>query len=62
VNRVHLHASMADGFGGMYLFPSVATFAEGTPDVFRQAFDAGDTRMPANLGLSFRTTGPWHEG
>ena len=40
VNRVHLDASMADGFGGVYLFANLADFAAGRPDRFRQAFGA----------------------
>jgi hypothetical protein len=38
MNRVHLDASMADGFGGLYFFGSLADFAAGRPDSFRQAF------------------------
>lgn len=43
MNRVRLDASMADGFGGMYLFANVADFAAGRPDAFRQAFGAINT-------------------
>jgi hypothetical protein len=35
INRVHLDASMADGFGGLYLFASLADFAAGRADMFR---------------------------
>ena len=38
VNRVRLRADVADGFGGVYLFGSVADFLAGSPDQFRQAF------------------------
>lgn len=38
VNRVRLRALSPDGFGGVYLFGSLADFATGQPDSFRQAF------------------------
>jgi Carboxypeptidase regulatory-like domain/TonB dependent receptor len=38
VNHVHENSSALDGFGGLYIFPSVADFAAGRPDQFRQAF------------------------
>ena len=40
LNRVHEDAAMADGFDGLYLFPSLADLAAGRPDQFRQAFGA----------------------
>ncbi len=43
VNRVHLDAVMADGFGGTYIFASLADFAARRPDSFRQAFGSGGT-------------------
>jgi len=43
VNRVHLDAAMADGFGGTYIFASLADFAAGRPDSVRQAFGLADT-------------------
>jgi hypothetical protein len=43
LNRVHLDASMADGFGGMYLFAGLADFAAGRSDSFRQAFGSIET-------------------
>jgi hypothetical protein len=43
VNHVHLDAAMADGFGGTYIFASLADFADGRPDSFRQAFGSVDT-------------------
>jgi outer membrane receptor protein involved in Fe transport len=36
VHRVHLDAAMADGFGGLYLFGSLADFVAGRSDMFRQ--------------------------
>jgi outer membrane receptor protein involved in Fe transport len=45
-NRVHLDASMADGFGGVYIFASLADFAAGRPDSFRQAFGSVDSAYP----------------
>ena len=51
VNRVHLDAGMADGFGGIYLFGSLADFAAGRPDMFRQAFGTVRTSFAVqNLG------------
>ena len=43
VNHVHLDAAVADGFGGTYIFASLADFAAGRPDSFRQAFGSADT-------------------
>lgn len=40
VNHVNLDTSLADGFGGVYIFPSLADFARGQADTFRQAFGA----------------------
>ena len=51
MNRVNLNASMANGFGGMYVFASLADFAAGRPDMFREAFGAPNTRYPVqNFG------------
>jgi hypothetical protein len=38
VNRVRLRAFVPDGFGGVYLFASVADFLNGRADSFRQGF------------------------
>jgi outer membrane receptor for ferrienterochelin and colicin len=38
VNHVSLDATVPDGFGGVYLFASLADFVAGTPDQFRQSF------------------------
>jgi outer membrane receptor for ferrienterochelin and colicin len=38
VNRVRERADVPDGFGGIYLFGSLADFLTRTPDQFRQAF------------------------
>ncbi len=35
VNRVHLDARSADGFGGNYIFANFSDFAAGRPDSFR---------------------------
>jgi len=43
VNHVHENAAVADGFGGLYIFGSLADFAAGLPDQFRQAFGALNT-------------------
>jgi len=38
VNRVRLRADVPDGFGGVYLFGSLADFLTANPDQFRQGF------------------------
>jgi outer membrane receptor for ferrienterochelin and colicin len=38
VNDVSLRATVLDGFGGLYLFGSLADFMAGSPDQFRQTF------------------------
>jgi outer membrane receptor for ferrienterochelin and colicin len=38
VNRVSLRAAEPDGFGGVYLFGTLADFLVGRPDQFRQSF------------------------
>ncbi|MGH9772571.1 MAG: TonB-dependent receptor, partial [Candidatus Acidiferrales bacterium] len=43
VNRVRLRADVPNGFGGVYLFGSVADFLAARPDQFRQAF--GNSRV-----------------
>ena len=47
VNHVYEDAAMADGFGGTYIFASLADFAAGRPDQFRQVFGAADARYAA---------------
>jgi hypothetical protein len=42
-NHVNEDAAMADGFGGLYIFSSLADFAAGAPDQFRQAFGGLNT-------------------
>lgn len=44
VNRVNLDAAMADGFGGMLLYASLADFAAGHASQVRQTFGAVGTR------------------
>src|SRR5713226_2513809 len=43
LNRVRLRAGVPDGFGGAYLFGSLADFLAGNPDQLRQAF--GNSRV-----------------
>ncbi len=43
VNHVNEDAAIADGFGGLYIFSSLADFAAGAPDQFRQAFGGLNT-------------------
>ncbi|HEV2495666.1 MAG TPA: TonB-dependent receptor [Terriglobia bacterium] len=42
VNHVSLDTSLGDGFGGVYIFPSLRDFASGQADSFRQAFGTPD--------------------
>jgi hypothetical protein len=50
-NRVREDAAMADGFGGAYIFASLADLAAGQPDQYRQAFGAVNTNYAvANYG------------
>ncbi|MGA2267471.1 MAG: TonB-dependent receptor [Bryobacteraceae bacterium] len=44
VNRVQEDAAMPDGFGGTYIFASLADFAAGRPDQFRQVVGAAGAR------------------
>src|SRR6516162_6887245 len=53
MNRVKLDASMADGFGGMYLFADLADFAAGRPNMFRQTFGAINTAYAAQTVGAF---------
>jgi hypothetical protein len=46
VDRVRLRADVPDGFGGVYLFGSVADFLAGNPDQFRQAFGSPRVDFP----------------
>ena len=46
LNRVSLRADVLDGFGGIYLFSSLADFLVGQPDQFRQAFGNPNVDFP----------------
>jgi len=46
VNRVRLRAGVPDGFGGAYLFGSLADFLAGNPDQLRQAFGNSNVDFP----------------
>ena len=46
VNRVRLRAGVPDGFGGVYLFGSLADFLAGTPGQLRQAFGNPNVDFP----------------
>ncbi len=46
LRRTHLNARLANRFGGIYIFPTIADFVAGQPDVFLQAF--GDPRTKIN--------------
>jgi outer membrane receptor protein involved in Fe transport len=45
-NGVSLRAAVPDGFGGVYLFGSLADFLAGNPDQFRQAFGNSNVDFP----------------
>lgn len=45
VNHVHLDAAEADGFGGIYLYASLADYLAGRVNMFRQAFGAIQTNF-----------------
>jgi hypothetical protein len=46
VNRVRLRATAEDGFGGVYLFNTLADFVAGRPDQYRQAFGGPTVDFP----------------
>lgn len=46
LNRVRLRAGVPDGFGGVYVFGSLADFLAGNPDQFRQAFGNSNVDFP----------------
>ncbi|MBZ5641750.1 MAG: TonB-dependent receptor [Acidobacteriia bacterium] len=46
VNRVGLRATAGDGFGGLYLFNTLADFLAGNPGQFRQAFGNATVDLP----------------
>ncbi len=45
-NRVSLNATVPDGFGGVYLFATLADFLAGRPNQFRQAFGGQNVDFP----------------
>jgi hypothetical protein len=53
INRIHLRASVLDGFGGFYVFPDVDSFSRGTPGYFQQAFGNPDTNFAVNRFAGF---------
>jgi hypothetical protein len=55
VNHIHEDAAIADGFGGIYLFASLAGFAAGRPDEFRQAFGTVTTSLGVTSFGAFAT-------
>ena len=46
VNRVSLNATIPDGFGGIYLFATLADFLAGSPAQFRQSFGGSSVNFP----------------
>jgi hypothetical protein len=55
VNHVREHAATADGFGGTYIFATVADFAAGRPNEFRQAFGGVGTNFGVTSFGAFAT-------
>lgn len=53
ISRVGLRASISDGFGGAYLFGTLADFLAGRPDQFRQAFGGNTVNCPITSFGSF---------
>ncbi len=54
LHRTHLNARLANRFGGIYIFPTLADFVASQPDVFLQAFGDPGTKMTTSpLGLWF---------
>jgi hypothetical protein len=53
LNRVRLRADVADGFGSVYLFGSLANFLAGSPDQFRQAFGSPHVDFPVTTLSGF---------
>jgi hypothetical protein len=45
VDWIHESASVHDGFGGAYIFPTLDSFLNGQPDEYRQAFGNPDTNF-----------------
>ncbi|MFB3826666.1 MAG: TonB-dependent receptor domain-containing protein [Bryobacteraceae bacterium] len=57
VHGVTLDSRIANRFGGIFIFPTLADFARGTPDVFLQAFGDARTRLntvPVGLWIQER--------
>ena len=53
LNRVRLRADVPDGFGGAYLFGSLADFLAGNPDQFQQAFGNSNVDFPVTSSGGF---------
>jgi carboxypeptidase family protein/TonB-dependent receptor-like protein len=53
ISSVGLRASVGDGFGGVYLFGTLADFLAGRPDQFRQAFGGTTVNCPVTNFGSF---------
>ncbi len=46
MNHVRIKANAPDGFGGVYVFATLADFLAGAPDQFRQAFGQAAVDFP----------------
>ena len=49
LHQVQLDANLANRFAGTFIFPTVADFVRGTPDVFIQAFGNPRTNITVVL-------------
>ena len=52
-DRITENLNVGDGFGGIYIFPSLAAFLGGTPDEYRQAFGNSRTDFAADKFAAF---------
>ncbi|HYL96277.1 MAG TPA: TonB-dependent receptor, partial [Terriglobales bacterium] len=52
-DRITENLNVGDGFGGIYIFPSLAAFLGGTPDEYRQAFGNSRTEFAADKFAAF---------
>src|SRR5262249_3435096 len=53
VNRIHVRASVPDGFTGLYIFPTVGNVLAAAPAYFQQAFGNPVTNFAANRYAGF---------
>ncbi len=61
VQHIRLDARLADRFAGVFVFPTLQDFVQGTPDVFMQAFGDPHTRYSTDP-LAFWGQDQWRPG